>query len=170
MKSKLIISVTIFLFAILLNPFMWVFFGSTHFRESVIEQLVYKALVSKITHGIKSDREKAIKLFDYIDTHVFHKNRMDIAAIDVHFLKHLIRGTGYCDEQALTLMDLARKVSIRARVLYLRGYDSVSHHSVCDLYIDGKFRIFDLNYGYLFISEGEIATFLDIQNNKDKIS
>ena len=133
--------VVIFLFAVLLNPFIWILCGSTHFKEKVIEQLVYKALASNITDGITSKSEKAILLFDYINTHIFHKKRMDVAAIDVDFLKHLITGTGYCDQQAHTLMDLAKKVNIKARVLFLRGYDKVSHHTVCDLNLDGKFRI-----------------------------
>ena len=35
--------------------------------------------------------------------------------------------------------------------------------------VNNKFRIFDSDFGYIFISDGEIATFLDIQNNKNKI-
>lgn len=171
MKTRiLIVSLIIFVFLVLSNPLIWVLFGSTHLRAKVIEQIVYKALISKLTLPSSSETEKMIELFDYVDTHVFHKTNMDDSPFHVDLLKPLIRGTGYCDEQAGTLIALAAKEKIKGRLLYLRGYDSVSHHTVCDLYIDGKFRIFDPDYGYIFFSDKEIATFFDIQKKGSKLS
>jgi tetratricopeptide (TPR) repeat protein len=170
-KSKIIgLIIVVFVLAVALNPFVWILCGSSHFRGKVIEQLVYKALVSKITYGITSEKEKAIRLFDYIDMHIFHKERLDLTPIDVNFLTYLLAGTGDCNHQAHTLMNLAQKANIRARVLFLRGYDKVSHHSVCELQLDGTFRIFDPDYGYVFYINGEIATFSDIQKRQHKIS
>ena len=159
MKSKILLAgIFVFLILVLLNPFIWVLCGSTHFRQKVMEQLVHKSLVSEITFGITSDTDRALKIFDYIDTHIFHKERMDLAVIDTDFLKYLIKGTGYCDQQAHTLMDLAKKADLKARGLFLRGYDSISHHTVCELCLDGKFRIFDTDFGYIFMQNQNLNT------------
>lgn len=168
-RKRVIIPILIIsLSAVLLNPFTWVLFGSTHLREKVIEQLIYTVLVDKLTHELKSDLEKARRLFDYVDTHFFHKSPRTIPySIQDRYLKLLIRGTGYCDELAHLLIKLARNADIRGRVLHLRGYDNVSHHTVCDLYIDGEFRVFDPDYGYIFDSNGNMATFYDIQANRN---
>jgi tetratricopeptide (TPR) repeat protein len=153
---------------VLLNPFTWVLFGSTHLREKVIEQLIYTVLVDKLTHELKSDSEKARRLFDYVDTHFFNKPpRTNSYPIQDRYLKLLIRGTGSCSELAHLLIKLAKNADIRGRLLRLRGYDSVSHHSVCDLYIDGEFRVFDPDFGYIFASNDKIATFYDIQANRN---
>jgi tetratricopeptide (TPR) repeat protein len=168
-RKRLIIPILIIcLSAVLLNPFTWVFFGSTHLREKVIEQLIYTVLVDKLTHELKSDLEKARKLFDYVDTHFFNKPSEAIPySIQDRHLKLLIRGTGYCNDLAGLLIRLAKNADIKGRVLHLRGYDDVSHHTVCDLYIDGKFRVFDPDFGYIFYSNGNIATFYDIQANRN---
>lgn len=170
MKRKGIIAVIIFLFlaAVLLNPFAWVLFGSDHLREKVIEEVIYKVLVDKLTHELKSDWGKSKRLFDYVDTHFFNKEiGVTPKSIKDRFLRLLIRGTGYCDELAHLLIKLAKRADIRGRVIYLKGYDEVSHHTVCDLYIDGKFRIFDPDFGYIFTSNNEVATFYDIQNKNN---
>jgi hypothetical protein len=80
MKSKTLLAVVfVFLIVVLSNPFIWVLFGSTQFREKVIEQLVHKALVSQIIRGSSSETDKALRLFDYIDTHIFHKASMGVS-------------------------------------------------------------------------------------------
>jgi tetratricopeptide (TPR) repeat protein len=95
---------------------------------------------------------------------------MDLAVINTGFLKYLIKGTAHCDQQVRTLIDLAKKADLKARLLFLRGYDSISHHSVCEIYLDGKFRVFDSDYGYVFRNHhNEIATFLDIQKHGRKL-
>jgi tetratricopeptide (TPR) repeat protein len=168
-RIRLIILILIIsLSAVLLNPFTWVLFGSTHLREKAIEQLIYTVLVEKLTHELKSDSEKARRLFDYVDTHFFNKPPRTISyPIQDRYLQLLIRGTGFCDELAHLLIKLAKNADIRGRLLHLRGYDSVSHHTVCDLYIDGEFRVFDPDFGYIFTSNGNIASFYDIQANKN---
>jgi len=141
--------------------------GSSHFREKIIETLVEEALTNNLIRGAESETDKAIKIFEYVDTHVFHFQRPEGSILNTPFLSFLIPGEALCDEQALTLMDLAGKAHIKASVIYLRGWDKISHHSVCELYLDGAFRIFDPDYGYLFYHGGKIATFPDIQREDD---
>jgi tetratricopeptide (TPR) repeat protein len=150
------------------NPIVWMLPGSSHFKGKIIEALVEEALTTRLTSGAKSDTDKALALFQFVDTHIFHYQRPARSILNTSFLPFLIPGEAWCDEQALALMDLAGKAHIKASVVYLRGFDKISHHSVCELYLDGAFRIFDPDYGYLFYHGEKIATFYDIQQ-KDGI-
>lgn len=163
--SFIIIIVTLFS-AFFLLPFT-ILFGPARLRDYVHRELVYKVMVTKLTQGFKSDKEKALKLFYYVQTHL---NKPDKVVIDKHPLNDLIRGIGWCGQQANTLITLARKAHIKGRLLFLKGYEKVQQHSVCDLYINGKYRIFDPYYGFIFLTdEGDIATYDDIKNRSAEI-
>ena len=150
------------------NPIAWMLAGSSHLRGKIIEDLVEEALTTRLIGRAKSETDKALALFHFVDTHIFHYQRPAGSILNTSFLPYLLPGEAFCDEQALALMDLAGKAHIKARVIYLRGYDKISHHSVCELYLDGAFRIFDPDFGYLFYHGDKIATFQDIQQ-KDGI-
>lgn len=164
MKKILTLIIVLSFFIFILIPFVPLF-GPDLLRDYTHKELVYKVITSKLTNGNSSDREKSLKLFYYVHTHLFVPE--NVKTVDKHPLNDLIRGIGRCDQQSNTLITLARKVSIKGRLIFLRGYDKVSHHSVSELYVDGKYRIFDPLYGYIFFTDGQnIATFSDIQNKK----
>jgi hypothetical protein len=87
--------------------------------------------------------------------------------LNTPFLPFLIPGEALCDEQPLALIDLAGKAHDKASVIYLWRYDEISHHSVCELYLDGAYKIFDPVYGYLFYHGDKIATFY--VSNQEKL-
>lgn len=137
--------------------------GPKVLRDYINRELAHKVITEKITKDLKTDEEKAIRLFNYVCTHIFKVT--GVYAVNEFPLNDIVRGTAYCDQQANSLLWLARKAGIKGRLIFLRGYDSVSHHSVCDLYIDGRYRIFDPYYDFVFFNdEGKIATFNEIQN------
>lgn len=167
MKKNLILIVVLSFFIFILIPFVPLF-GPDLLRDYTHKELVYKVITSKLTNDTNSDREKSLRLFYYVHTHLFIPENEK--TMDKHPLNDLVRGIGRCDQQSNTLITLARKANIKGRLIFLRGYEKISHHSVNDLYIDGKFRIFDPLYGYLFITEdNNIATFLDIQDRNIEI-
>lgn len=153
---------------ILTNPIVWMLVGSNYFRTKIIEELVQETLASNLTRGLESETHKALALFEFVDTHIFHYQRLPKSMLNTSFLPYFIPGEAFCDEQALALMDLSDKVNITASVIYLRGWDEISHHSVCGMYLEGAFRIFDPDYGYIFYDGDKIATFHDIQQ-KDNV-
>ncbi|NQT06182.1 MAG: hypothetical protein HQ575_01430 [Candidatus Omnitrophica bacterium] len=160
----LFIVILLFLIASLL-PF-GTLLGPKVLRDYINRELAHKVIAEKVTQGAKSDEEKAIRLFDYLCTHIFKVS--NVYAVNEFPLNDILRGSAYCDQQANTLLWLARKAGIKGRLIFLRGYDEASHHSVCDLYIDGKYRIFDPYYAIIFYdNDGAIATFEDIQK-RDK--
>ncbi len=156
------ISVVLFLIFLIVAPFT-LLLGPTQLRDYIHRELVYKAIADKVTQGTKSDKEKALKLSYYVHTHLFTPAGAKV--VDMHPMNDLLRGIGWCDQQANTFITLARKVNIKGRLIFLRGYDMISHHSVCDLYLEEEYRIFDPYLGVTFLNEeGKIATFADIQN------
>ena len=156
----------IVLVVIFFAPFIMLF-GPPRLRNYVHKELVYKVIATKLTRGIKSDKEKALELFDYVHTHLFP---IKAEVIDKHPLNDMIRGIAWCDQQANMVITLARKVHIKGRLIFLRGYDKISHHSICSLYIDGKYRVLDPYHGFVFFANGRnIASFEDIQNSDVKI-
>lgn len=155
-------------FAIILCFLMFPFtllLGPERLRDYAHRELVYKVIASKVTKGAITDREKALRLMSYVATHLSRPT--DI--VDVHPLNDLIRGVGWCDQQANTLITLARKCGIKGHLIFLRGYDMISHHSVCDLHINGEWRIFDPFYDLIFHKGNEIATFEDFQKRPDTL-
>ena len=161
-----LIAVSLLIFFVL-APFI-LMLGPAGLRDYLHRELVYKVIADRVTSRAKSDREKALGLFYYVHTHLFTPEGAE--SVDKHPLNDLIRGIGWCDQQANTLITLARKAGIKGRLIFLRGYAMNSQHSVCDLYIDGKYRIFDPEQGVFFLNEeGEIATFADIRDKNRKI-
>ena len=165
-RSKKILLLSVILAAIVLAAPFTLLLGPERLRDYMHKELVYKVIVDKLADGMKSDKEKALKLMDYVYRHV-PTNLPGFEVIDKHPLSDLFRGFGVCDQVANTLITLARKAHIKGRLIFLRGHKLSSQHSVCDLYIDGKFRIFDPTFDLVFINnEKEMATFEDIQKNK----
>ena len=157
-----ILSVLIFF-----GPFITLF-GPARLRDYVHKELVYKVITSRLAKKDASPKKKALALFEYVHTHLFS---IKAKVIDEHPLNDLIRGIGWCDQQANTLITLARKARINGHLIFLRGYDRISHHSVCELFIDGKYCIFDPYFGFVFFTpEKNIATFGDIQDRNVEIS
>lgn len=140
--------------------------GPDRLRDYLHRELLYKVIVSKLTEGIRSDKEKAFKLMDYVYTHVVINVQTYEEILDKHPLSDLKRGVGVCDQLANTLITLARKAHIKGRLIFLKGDSDSSRHSVCDLYINGEFRMFDPTFNFVYINnEKEIATFDDIQKH-----
>jgi len=54
---------------------------------------------------------------------------------------------GSCDQQAWLLIELARAYGISGRLVFLYGADSVSKHSVAELYINKHWQMYDPYYG-----------------------
>jgi len=168
-KKIIILLVITIVSAVLIAPFA-ILFESQKRRTYLHKELIYKVIVSKSTEGLKTDREKALELLRYVHSHIFvnFPPGLDEVVID-HPLHDLILGIVGCDGMANTLIRLARKAGIKGRLIFLRGYDSSSHHSVCDLYVDGEFKIFDPTFGAVFLdNEGNLASFDDMQKRTDE--
>jgi len=167
MKKRYIVIAVFFLLLVFIPP-LSLLLGPTTLHEYANRELVYKVIADKVTKNTTNEREKALKLFNYLHNHLYTPMRSRPA--DVNQLKHLVRNVAWCDSQAGTLVALARKVNIRGGWVGLYGYDKVSHHSASVLYIDGKYRMLDPFMGYVFMTkDNDISTLEDIQTSRNML-
>jgi len=169
MKKKFIVIATLFLLLLVFVPPLSLLLGPTTLREYANRELVYKIIANKVTKNATNEKEKALKLFNYLHYHTYTPMRS--RASDVNQLHHLVRNVAWCDSQAGTLVALARKANIRGGWVGLYGYDETSHHSTSVLHIDGKYRMLDPFMGYVFSTkDGNISTLEDIQTSRTMLS
>jgi hypothetical protein len=72
------------------------------------------------------------------------------------------RGFGYCDQSAHVFATLATYAGYRSRLWFLRGADGVSHHSVAQVDLDGRWVIVDPWVG--LIPTNNDGTFLTVDD------
>ena len=165
-KGGIYPAIVIAIIIIMALPFS-LLLGPGRLKYYLHRELVYKAITDKVTAGSKADRDKAMKLMDYAYLHVPSNLQLDKEIVDKHPLNDLLRGLGECDQIANTLITLARKARIKGRLIFLRGHRDSSRHSLCDLHVEGDFRIFDPTFNWVFLNkDNKIANFADIQNGR----
>ena len=106
MKKKiriLCVALMVLFVIFILAPFLMLL-GPDRFRDYIHRELVYEVIVSKLTEGVKRDREKALILMDFVEAHVL-PHPVGSRVIDKHPLNDLIRGMGSCDQMANTLIN-----------------------------------------------------------------
>jgi len=168
MKKRYIAIAMFFLLLVFIPP-LSLLLGPTTLREYANRELVYKVIADKVTKNASNDNEKVLKLFNYLHNHLYTPMRSRPA--DVNQLHHLVRNVAWCDSQAGTLVVLAKKVNIKGGWVGLCGYEEASHHSTSVLHIEGKFRMLDPFYGYVFITkDNDIATLEDIRTSQTMLS
>lgn len=134
----------------------------------MLRQLTYKVIASKLTEGIESDREKALNIFRYVHQHLYAPPKSKPAGKSI--LEVLTRNIAWCDQQSDIMAVLSRRFWVGGGYVTLYGYDHISHHTVCVLKLDGKYRMFDPLHGYIFYTKnGEIATLEDIQEKNREL-
>ena len=137
--------------------------GPTDLREQILQQLTLKVMAEKITGDAATEQEKALRLLRYVQEHLFTPHGTDPSGESI--LEVLVRNVAWCSQQSDILAVLARRVWIPGGYVTLYGYDTVSHHTVCGLHLDGALRMLDPQTGCLFFdSEGGIATLEQVRD------
>ena len=163
MKYKIVLIILFFC----LLPFISLFLG-TKIRDFCFRELSYRVLYNKLTEGCVGDSVKIMKLYEFVIENSSVPPR-SYKFKDVNPFEILKDGIGFCDQQANLLITLAGIGGIKGNLVFLYGYDSVSHHSVCELELNDKFRMFDPFYKMFFLTNSNtLASFNDIQNGKIK--
>jgi hypothetical protein len=124
-------------------------------------QLVYK----KATEGCKSNSSRVAALYQFVTTNVQTPPK-SLLPKQIFPFEILIEGTGYCDQQSNLLISLAEKGEIKGNLIFLRGFDHVSHHSVCEIDFDRGYKMFDPLYKRTFQNlKNQLASIQDIQDS-----
>jgi hypothetical protein len=142
-------------------PFLSLFLGSS-IRDFIFRELCYRILYDKITERCLDDACVAQAVFTFASEYIAVPSPADETK-DLSPLEVIADGHGWCDQQANVMITLAGMGGIEGNLLFLYGYDSISHHSVCELEVNGKFLLFDPFYQASFRTKhGERAGLNDL--------
>lgn len=87
----------------------------------------------------KNKKEDVEKIAKYVSQHFKTPRESITKEKTIHEM--IAQGFGFCDEQASVYLALANYAGIRGRLVFLFGEDSISHHSVAEIYIDKWYMV-----------------------------
>lgn len=127
------------------------------------EQVLYKPLCDSLTKGLTTDEAKAISIFNYVANTCRQPQGKENPnyATPHEVLQHKVAA---CDQQVWLLMHLLMVEDINAQMVFLYGYDSISHHTVAAVELaEGMYAMLDPFYKLYFVNwAGNKATIDDI--------
>lgn len=141
-------------------PFLKIILGERNIGGVTME-VVYE----KSTKNCESDSSKALALFNFVTSELItpdekHKPK-DASPFDILKDKY-----AWCDQQSYVLSSLARLANIDGRIIFLYGNDTISRHTVCELKVKGKYRVFcPLFHKVFYTKKMNLAAIKDIQND-----
>jgi hypothetical protein len=145
-----------------LLPFVAYLLVNNNNKQFMFEQVAYKPLVDSIIQKAENDDQKAMLIYKYVadNTNEPQGNQNPKYNCTYDVLTHK---TASCDQQVWLLMALLRVEDIDARMVFLRGSDSISHHTVAEVDINGKWVMLDPFYSQQYPNnQGKIASVDDI--------
>lgn len=162
---RIITYIIILAVAVYLLPFVVVSVSSKA-RMFCNNQIAFADIEKKITDNQPNDSAKAIAIYEYVRQNTINPEP-DYVIKNLEPLEILNNKIASCDQQSYLIILLSRLANIDGRLIFLRGNDSVSRHSVCELKIDGKYRMFD-SYYHLYFNDNSnsIASVDDIADVK----
>jgi len=134
-------------------------------REHTYRELLMHIVALRESRSEASSSDIANKLLYYTTKNTL-LNPGDAIPYEGKSLDYLINGLVYCDYQADILATLCAHRGISARYCMLMDKDGVSPHTVAEIYIDGKWGVFDVaeNCYYTTILGGP-ASIEDLSKN-----
>ena len=111
-------------------------------RASLKEYLILKAKVNKIVGYLENDERIVLKIFHFVADSITNQNNLEKAAPKRAF-EVLNSRSGSCDQQVLLFNQCLNVMHIEAHMVFLFNEDSVSHHTVSEVKLNGKWSMFD---------------------------
>ena len=110
----------------------------------------YQLIADRITHGLKSDQERVLAVFDWTRRNI-RRTPKDWPIMDDHILHIIIRGHGMSDQLADVFTTLSTYAGIPAFWMFVRGLPEGSPGLVLSFAkVDGAWRVFDVARGVVF--------------------
>ncbi len=152
----------------LLSPFISLILTNS-LRDHTYRKIIMHVIALKETKGLKSDIEIAKRLFYFTSENTL-LNPGGLLPYNDKALGYLINGLVYCDYAAEILAVLCAHKGIPARYCMLKDKDGVSPHTVVEILLEGKWRVFDpAEICYYTTASGELATLQDLSKNPDLV-
>jgi hypothetical protein len=162
MKKFSTIILVILLFGILISIVIFFFYG--RIRDYFYREISYQFIANQVVGKEKNEEKIALLLFEYIHEYL---NVLGEEVIDKTSWDDLIRGIAWCDQQSWALATLLSKKNIHARITMLIDKDGVSPHTITEVLLNEKWRVFDPLYGLIFRkpNNNSLATLEEISND-----
>jgi len=155
-----------FLFVLLLFSLFYFFpFLKLILGERNIGGITMQVVYGKSTKNCETDSSKALALFNFVTSELLipdeHHKPKDSSPYEILKYKY-----AWCDQQSYVLSSLARLANIDGRIIFLYGKDTISRHTVCELKVKGKYRVFcPLFHKVFYTKQMNLATINDVQND-----
>lgn len=121
-------------------------------RGFAYRQIGYARLADALSAGARSPEEFLERTMWFVNENVYPVGTIRDASAWVE----LVRSQGWCDQVARDVAQIVAKKGLPARIVF----DGGPHHSVGEVWLDGRWRFFDAQNNYLFrTADGELATF-----------
>lgn len=163
-KTASIFFTLLILIFFLLTPFISLILPVS-LRDHTYRKLIMHVIAVEETKGLKSNDEIAKKLFYYTTKNTL-LNPANLQPYEDKTLGYLVNGLVFCDYAANILVTLCAHKGIHARYCMLKNKDGISPHTVTEILLDGKWRVFDPAEGCYYTTEsGELATLEDLSDD-----
>jgi hypothetical protein len=167
-KKALLIMAAALAAAFLLAPFTSLILPS-RLRDHTYQQIMLHIIAVRETAAAKSPVDSAKALFFYT-AHNALINPGDLKPYKAKALGFLIDGRVYCDYASEILANLCAGAGIHARYCMLKDAFGVSPHTVTEVLLGGKWRVFDpTEFCYYVAASGKLATLEELSANPDLI-
>jgi tetratricopeptide (TPR) repeat protein len=78
----------------------------------------------------------------------------------------LLRGYGYCDQSVFAFIHLLQEKDVSSAMTFLYDANGVSVHTVAEVFLGGKWRVFDTLFGFVpRRADGALATVREVASN-----
>lgn len=144
-------------------------FSISKVRGFLYKEIGYQFIADQVVGDEKDEEKITLLLFSYIHTNL---NVVRAKVIDQDSWNDLVRGIAWCDQQSWAFATILSKKNIHARIVMLKDKDGISPHTVAEVFLRGKWRVFDPLNGLVFRKpdDGSLATLEDISNDPSIIS
>lgn len=155
LRLKMIILTLAVIMGILVFPIIAVFLPEP-ISGYVYRDLTYLYLSDRLIANDLSDQEKIEVMFEYIATNIYACEGFKV--VDYNLYNDLIRGIGWCDQQAGALNTLLNKQNIKSRLR------DVQNHTCGEALLGDKWVLLDPFAGSIYYLKGtsEIASLDEI--------
>jgi len=126
--------------------------------EFVDRAAQYRQIASEITRGATSDRDRAVRVFDWTVKHV-RPTPAGWPVVDDHILHIIIRGHGLDDQRADVFAMLATSAGLPAFWRKIRAPGTKDGVILTFVRVEGRWAVADVAKGFLFRNRrGDLAT------------
>ena len=141
---------------LLAMPMLFLPFSPDKISDFFYRELTYNRIAD--LHSKNSRQDTIVSVFKYVSNNLTSSKKYNV--VDKNSFTDLVRGVGWCDQQAFVLMNLLNKSDISETRLR-----DVQAHTYSEVFIDDRWVIVDPYFGFFPVdSNGDLLGLGDLKN------